>query len=118
MNLGVIEIGAAGQDSADEDRRIDGRDFGLEHALAILKIEKVAEETMCLGHARFDKAEGVSHAIADLLFVFPAAKVGNAQAGEAKSGCGDAGDVARVRSAGLAAILDQTRVGIGLVPEK
>ncbi len=118
MNFGVVEIRPARQDSADEDGRIDRRDFGLEHPLAILKVEEVAKKAMRLRHASLNEAQGIHHALAELFLVFPAAMIRNAQTAQAEARCGDAGHVAGVSPVSLAAIFDQPGVGIGLVPKK
>src|SRR2546423_1876504 len=73
----VVKIGAAGQNAAQENGRIDGRDFGLEDAFTILDIEKVTEKTMRLGNASAHETQSSCHAIANSGAVFPTTMAGD-----------------------------------------
>src|SRR4029077_1115250 len=64
------------------------------------------------------KAQRTTDAFANLVAVLPATFVGDAQRRQAEARCRYAGNVTRVRSIGLAAVLDQPRVRIYVIPEK
>src|SRR5579859_5894345 len=118
VDFGIAEVGAAGENAADENGGVDRGNLGLKDALAVLQIEEMAEKAVSLRYARFDKTQSIEHALANTLLVLPAAVVGNTQGRQAETGGGDAGDVARIGASGLAAIFDEAAVGVGFLPEK
>src|SRR5260370_27829833 len=103
-NLIVFEVGAAGQHPANKEGGIDGRYLRLKNALAVLNVEKVAEKTVRLGHARLDKPQRCRHSLADLPRILPAAPGRNPQRRQTKASRRDAAYIPGIWPARRAAI--------------
>ena len=75
---GVVEVGACGENAAQQDRGIDGRDFAVDQRLAGFDVVEVIEEAVLVGHFVQMELQGGK----DLLF--------EAGGGEVTSPVGDA----------------------------
>ena len=90
-DLRVIEVGAGGEDSAEEDRGIDGGHFDVDKGLPGLDVIEMVEEAVLVWHLVEMEVER-----GDYLFFYAIGRgvaplVGNTECCEAETSRGDAG---------------------------
>src|ERR1051325_7759646 len=93
-----VKILAGGQDSAEQERCIDGRNLALPSTFARLLIHQVIKPAVFLMGPRGEKAQGRADTLARVLRIYPAALGGDAKGREAEA----RGGAARDAIAGLA----------------
>ena len=118
-DLRVVEVGAGGEDSAEEDGCVDGGDFDVDEGLAGFDVAEVVEEAVLVGHLVEMKVE-----CGDDLFFYAvggevASLVGDAERREAEACRCDAGGEVLIEFAGGGlvggAVEDLPGCGIGLL---
>ena len=107
------------EDAAEQNRGIYRRDFRVPQPLAGIDVGEVVEKSPMLGQSLPKKAQRVQHSGARFDGRNEAALLSYAQRGEPETGGRDAGDhgVVGGRFTGIAAVLDQAGLGVGLLPE-
>lgn len=113
----VGKVFAAGEHAAEQQPGIDGGDFALKGSFSSVEIHKVIEEAVLVVNAVGEEIECGAHTRDDRAAGNEASFIGNAQRGESKARCGDAGDVVVVEFTGRAAVFDEPGIGVGLLPE-
>ncbi len=118
---GVVEVGAGGEDAAEEDSRVDGGDFDVDEWLAGFDVGEVVEEAVLVGHLVEVKVECGDDLFFDAVGGEVASFVGDAECRESES-CGrDAGGKVLIQLAGGGlvggAVKDLAGCGIGLLVE-
>jgi hypothetical protein len=81
-------------------------------------MDEVKKEAVFVAEISREKAQGVSNALENFGRFSESAVISDAQAGEAKSGGGNAGKIASVVAVGQGAVFYLTRSGAGFSPEK
>ena len=115
----MTEIFAAGENSAQQDRGVDGGDFRIPDSLAGVDVRPMKEKPAMGGHLLPKKLQAGKHADQDRARRAVAALVSDTERREAEAGGGNARNNSFIRrQRGIAAILYQARVGVGLFPEK
>ena len=117
-DIGMPEVFTASQDSTEEYGGVDGGDFGVPHALAGVDVGEVIEESAMMRHFFPQEAEGGKDALQGGAPGNEAALLGDAQRGQAETGGGDASYDAFVGCLHIAAVLDHSSLGAGLLPEE
>ena len=118
VDVFVLKMLAAGQHAAEQNRGIDRRDLRIPHSLAGVDIREVIEESAMRGQLVPEKRQALDDAQPRVRVADKAALFGDANCRQAEAGGGDAGAEARVLGANIAAVLDQARLRIGLLPEE
>src|ERR1700688_817666 len=117
-NFGMLlEVLPASKNSAKQDRRLDGRDFGITHALASVDIGKVIEETSMGGHLLPQETQGGESPFPHVVRRNESALFSNAQSGQAKSRSGNTADRGGTISLDVASVLNQSSLRACLLPE-
>jgi hypothetical protein len=116
-DVAIVEVLPAGKDAAEQDGGVDGGDLGVPDAFAGADVGEVIEEAAMRGQFLPEEDEGCEHALASFLMRDETALFRDADGGETEAGGGDAGDHAGVDDAHVAAVFDQSGLGIGLLPE-
>jgi hypothetical protein len=96
----VVEVGTGGEDSAEEERGVDGGDLAIAPGLAGFDVVEVEEEAVLIGEDIAVEAQGTADLFEDLRGGIVGTLVGDAEGGETEAGGGDAGHPARVERAG------------------
>ena len=123
MNFGVVvEVGAGGEDAAEQQRGVDGGDFVVADAGAGVDVVEVVEEAVDVGQGVGVEAKGAANLLEDLRARLKAALFGDAEGGEAEAGGGNAGHGAGIELAawvdGGGAVQDLAGGGAGLLDEE
>ena len=98
-DVAILKVLAAGKDAAEQDRGIDGRDFGVPDSFAGIDVGEVIEESAMRRQLPPKKYECRNDAQARVLVGDEAALFCNADCGQAKTGGRDACDYAGVLDA-------------------
>ena len=99
-DFGVVEVGASGEDSAEEDGGVDGGDFDVDEGLAGFDVAEVVEEAVLVRHLVEMKVERGDDLFFDAIGVEITALVGDAESTEAVAGGCDAGSEVLVEFSG------------------
>ena len=118
LDFVVIEMAAASEHAAIEERGIDGGDFAFEGALASVHIDEVIVKAVDGGKFIGEIAESGADALDDFGAVEIIALIGDGKGGETETSGGDAGEIAGVGAVGAGAVFNQARDGAGLFPEE
>ena len=100
FDLAILKPGPGGQDSAQQDRGVDGRKLRPGPAPAGLNVREVIEEAVHLRHLMQVPVQRRSHALHHLGVRQIAVLVGDAQRRQPEAGRCDAGHPARIAAAG------------------
>ena len=85
LDLLVVEILPRGEDAAQQNRSIDGRDLALLPALPSLHVDEVIEKTMFVVQIVGEKLQCPARSFENLGMFSEFALIADAQAGQAKS---------------------------------
>jgi hypothetical protein len=119
-DVGVAEMGAAGENAAEQDGGIDGGDFGVPDAPASVDIGEVIEEAAMVRQFVTQELQRGDHALAGFRAGYKAAQVSNAKCSQTESSGGNAGygGIVGGSFARVATVFDQPSFRAGLLPEK
>src|SRR5436309_6128528 len=78
LDFGIGEMLAGGEDSAEQQRRINGRDFALPLTLAAIHINEVVVETVLVRKLLPDESERGANAGGNLFFLPVTARIADA----------------------------------------
>ena len=114
----MMEMFAAGEDAAEQNRGVDGRDLGIPHALAGVDVGEVIEKSAMIGKLLREEVESGDHAFDGIAAGNEAALVGDSDCGKAKAGGRDAGYNSLIVDADVATIFNEAGLVAGLFPKK
>src|SRR5271170_2208378 len=117
-DVAILKVLTAGENAAEQDCSIDGRDFGVPHSFAGIDIGKVKEESAMRWQLLPKKIQCRKNADTCVLMGDEAALFCNADCSQSKTGGCNAGHDTGVLCAHVAAIFDQSGLRIGLLPEE
>ncbi len=115
--LVAIEISAARQDTAQQQRSIDRRNLAGEFAIAGVHIDEVKQKPALVRHFQ-KKFQRRTNSFSSFSRRQPAALIRDAKRRESETSGGGTGDDSRIGIVGGAAIFHQAGVGTCFLPEK
>ena len=120
-DLWVVEVGADGEDTAEEDGRVDRGDFDIDEGSAGFDVAEVIEEAVFVRHLVEMKVECGDDLLFDASGVEVSALVGDAESAETVASGGDAGGEVLVEFPGggfvCGAVEDLSGGWVGLLGE-
>src|ERR1700721_2248153 len=112
-----LKVLPASQNSAEQDRGVDGRDFGIPHALAGVDVGEVIEESSMSRHLLPEKTQSGQSPVARVGERNVSAFFCDAQCGQAESGGRNTAYVGIIVGLNVASIFHQSSLRARLFPE-
>src|SRR5216684_3458136 len=112
-----LEVLPAGENSAEQDGRVDGGDFGIPDALASINVGEVVEKPSMRGHFFPEEAQSRQNAVSRLRKRNKPALLSDAEGGQAKSRSRNTADIGVIIDQHIASILNQPSLRACLFPE-
>jgi hypothetical protein len=119
-NVGIAKVRAAGENAAEENGGIDGRNFRIPNALTGIDIGVVKEKSAMVRELVVQEAQSFENARSCIGAGDESALFADTERGQTKTCGGDAGynGIIGAGFARIAAIFDQASVWTGLLPKK
>src|SRR5882757_228837 len=114
----LLEVPAASENSAEEDRRVHGRHFGVPYPLAGIQVSEMVKEASMSRHLFPKEAQSEQNPITRLGRGDVSTLFSDTESGQAKPRRRDARDHSRVILENIASIFYQAGLRTCLVPKK
>src|SRR5882762_5960951 len=114
----LLEVSAASENSAEQDRRVHGRHFGIPYPLAGIQVSEMVKEAAMRRHLFPQEAQREQNPIPRLGRGDESTLFSDTKSGESKPCCRDARDHGCVILQDIAPIFDQPGLRTRLVPKK
>ena len=108
---------AAGKDSTQQNRRIDGGDFGIPNSFSSVNVGEVVEESAMVRQLLPKESEGGKNAFQRSVAGNQASLFADAESGQTKAGRGNTGHDRVVSAVDVAPVFHHPCLGAGLVPK-
>ena len=113
----MAKVLAAGEDSAQQNGRVNGGNLGIPNSLSVINVGKVVEEAAMVRQLLPEEPKGGKNAFQRIAGGNEAALISDAKSGQTKPGGCNAGHDSFIIGADAAAVFHHPRFGAGLLPK-